>query len=67
MEVFGRVPILRVVAATDVPTGPAESQVYPSIAELEALLATATTWTVGSYKVQMATLCGHDISTEPVP
>jgi hypothetical protein len=43
MEMLGRVPILRVVAATDVPTGPAESQVYPSIAELEALLATATT------------------------
>src|ERR1700730_19445169 len=37
MEVLGRVPILRVVAATHMPAAPAKSQVHPSIAELEAL------------------------------
>jgi hypothetical protein len=51
MEMLGRVPILRVVAATDVSAGPAEAQMDPGIAQLEALLATATTWTVGSHKV----------------
>jgi hypothetical protein len=47
MEMLGRVTILRIVAATDVSAGPAEAQMDPSIAQLEALLATATTWTVG--------------------
>jgi len=51
LEVLSRVPILRVVAATDMPAGPAQSQVHPGIAELEALLATATTWTIGPHKV----------------
>ena len=51
MEMLGRVPILRIVAATDVSAGPAEAQMDPGIAQLEALLATATTWTVGSHKV----------------
>jgi hypothetical protein len=65
MEMLGRVPILRVVAATDVSAGPAEAQMDPGIAQLEALLATATAWTVGSHKIQMTTLCRHYISTEP--
>jgi hypothetical protein len=51
MEMLGRVPILRIVAATDLSAGPAEPQMDPGIAELEALLATATTWAVGSHKV----------------
>jgi hypothetical protein len=42
MEMLGRVPILRIVAATDVSAGPAEAQMDPGIAQLEALLATAT-------------------------
>jgi hypothetical protein len=50
MEVLSRVPILRVIAATDMPAGPAKSQVHPSIAELEALLAPATTGTIASHK-----------------
>src|SRR4029077_143917 len=60
MEVLSRVPILRVIAATDMPAGPAKSQMHPSIAELEAFLATATTWTIGSHKAQMSTLSRHD-------
>src|SRR4029077_5045568 len=64
MEVLGRVPILRVIAATDMPAGPAKSQVHPSIAELEALLATATTWTIGAHKAQMGTLSRHVTSTD---
>jgi hypothetical protein len=51
MEMFGRVPIFGIVATTDVSAGPAVAQMDPSIAQLKALLATATTWTVGSYKV----------------
>jgi len=51
MEMLGRVPILRIVAATDLCAGPAEAQMDPGIAQLEALLATASTWTVGSHKV----------------
>ena len=51
MEVLSRVPILRVVAATDMPAGPAESQVHPSIAELEALLAPATTRLIGPHEI----------------
>jgi len=51
MEMLGRVPILRIVAAADVPTGPADSQMDPAVAQLEALLATATTSTVSSHKV----------------
>jgi hypothetical protein len=51
MKILRSVPIIRVVAAADVTAGPAQSQVYPAIAELEALRATATTWTVGSHKV----------------
>jgi hypothetical protein len=39
---------------------------HPAIAELEALPATATPWTVGSHKVEMMTLYRHNISTEPV-
>ena len=51
MEMLGRVPVLRIVAAADLPTRPAESQMDPSVAQLKALLATATAWAVGAYKV----------------
>jgi hypothetical protein len=43
MEMLGRVPILRIVAATDVSAGPAETQMDPGIAQLEALLTPAST------------------------
>jgi hypothetical protein len=65
MEMPGRVPILRIVAAADMAAGSAEPQMHPSIAELEALLATATTWTVGPHNLYMPTLCRHGISSEP--
>jgi hypothetical protein len=51
MEMLRRVSILRVVAAANVTAGPAQSQMYPAIAELEALLATETAWAVGSHKL----------------
>ena len=63
MEMFGRVPILRIVAATDMPAGPAESQVHPSIAELEALLATATTRLIGPHEIEMTALLSHETRT----
>ena len=60
MEVLSRVPILRVVATTDMPAGPAESQMDPGIAELEALLATATTRLIGPHEIQMTALLSHE-------
>src|SRR5256884_8145682 len=60
LEVPSRVPILRVVAATDMPAGPAESQMDPDIAELEALLATATTRPIGPHEIQMTALLSHE-------
>jgi hypothetical protein len=51
MKVLSRVPILRVVATTDMPAGSAESQMNPGIAELEALLATATTRLIGPHEI----------------
>jgi hypothetical protein len=51
MEVMGCMPVLRIVAATDVTAGPAQAQMDPGIAELEALLASATAWAIGPYKV----------------
>jgi hypothetical protein len=51
MEMLGRVPILRIVATTDVSAGPAQAQMDPSIAQLEALLATTTTRAIGPHKV----------------
>ena len=62
MEVLGRVPILRVVAATDMPAGPAESQMDPGIAEPEALLATTTTRLIGPHEIQMTALLSHELT-----
>jgi len=39
MKVFCRVPVLRIVAAPDVPANQTFAQVHPAIAHLEALLA----------------------------
>jgi hypothetical protein len=64
MEVLSRVPILRVVAATDMPAGPAESQMDPSIAELEALLATVTTRLIGPHEIEMTALLSHETRTD---
>ncbi|HWS65560.1 MAG TPA: hypothetical protein VN325_22605 [Steroidobacteraceae bacterium] len=61
-------PVLRVIAATDMPAGPAQSQVHPGIAELEALLATTTTWTIGPHEIQMTALLSHKTGKgEPAP
>ena len=51
MEMLGRVPIPRIVAAPDMSAGPAKAQMDPGIAQFEALLATATTWTAASHNV----------------
>jgi hypothetical protein len=60
MEVLSRVPILRVVATTDMPASPAESQMHPAIAELETLFATATTRLIGPHEIQMTALLSHE-------
>jgi hypothetical protein len=56
MEVLCPVPILRIVASTDVPTGPADPQMEPGTAEVEALFATARAWAIGPHKVQVTAL-----------
>src|SRR6266571_1969528 len=39
LEMLGRVPALRGIAAADVPAGEAHAQLYPGIARLDAALA----------------------------
>src|SRR5438105_15313033 len=56
MEMHSRVPILRVIAATDMPAGSAQAQMNPGVAEPEALLATATTRPIGPPEIQMTAL-----------
>jgi len=60
MEMLSRVPILRVIAATDMAAGSAEAQMNPSVAELEALLATPTTRSIGAHEIQMTALLSHE-------
>jgi hypothetical protein len=53
--------VLRVVAATHVSTGPAYPQMDPRVAKLEAFLAAARAWSVGTHRVQMVASLGHDV------
>src|SRR5260221_11101297 len=43
VEVFGRVRVLRAVAAADVPAGQAQAQMYPGVAHFQAFLAASAT------------------------
>jgi hypothetical protein len=39
VEMLGGVPVLRVIATTDVPAGSTQAQVHPRVAHLQAFLA----------------------------
>src|SRR5258708_6956101 len=43
VEVFGRVRVLRAVAAADVPAGQAQAQMHPGVAHFQAFLAASAT------------------------
>src|SRR5712692_9818940 len=53
MEMLGCVFVLGGIAAADMPAGPAQPQVYPTVAHLEAFLATARSRLHVSYLVNM--------------
>jgi hypothetical protein len=58
MKVFGRMPVLRIVTAADMAAGPAEAQMHPLIATLEAFLAPIGVGATGFYECEMrATQC----------
>jgi hypothetical protein len=66
MKVFGRVLVFGRVAATDVPAFHAQSEVYPSVAHLQALLAA---FGVRRYFVNVAQVraSAHDLPTPLSP
>jgi hypothetical protein len=39
-KVLARMPVLRIIAASDMPAGPAQSKVHPGVANSQTLLAT---------------------------
>ena len=55
VEVLGRVLILGVVAAADMPTDLAKPQVYPWIAYFQAIFTAIRTWCDHLYLVKMTT------------
>jgi hypothetical protein len=56
MEMFGRVLILRRIATSDVPAGQAQAQMYPGIANLDAVFADVFVRGSDLYLIQMLAL-----------
>jgi hypothetical protein len=65
VKVLGRVPVLGVIATADMSTGPAQPQVYPGVAALQALLAALSVGNVSLYQLQMSASSSH--AAPPVP
>jgi hypothetical protein len=65
MEVFGRVPVRRVIAAGDVSAFEAQSQVNPARADLQTILAAFRARRDVAYLIQVRT-GGHEISSTSV-
>src|SRR5689334_6513512 len=61
VEVFGGVPILRVVAAADMAADQALTQVDPGVAHLQALLATVATRRHVANLIQVSAMRNHAI------
>ena len=61
VEMFGRVPILRAVAAADVPTVQAHPKVNPGITGLQALFAALRVWGDVANRIEARTLLRHGV------
>jgi hypothetical protein len=59
MEVLGRVLILRLVAAPDVPTAHAQPQMHPGVADLQAILTAIRAGRYVVYLIEMGTGLYH--------
>ena len=59
MEMLGGVLILRIVAAADMPAFKADAQVYPGVADFQAILAPISARCDLTYLVKMTTLLCH--------
>lgn len=59
MKMFGRMLILRRVAATDMPTLKAEAQMHPGIPYFQAILASLSAWGYVSNLVEVCTPLCH--------
>jgi hypothetical protein len=65
MKVLRRVPVRRVVAAADVPTLQAQTEMHPPAAHLQALLtAVRGVRRDGVDVIEMRALCGHETIPE---
>ena len=59
MEMLRRMPVLRIVATSDMAARTAQPQMHPRVAAGETLLASAAGRLVGPHGVQMAASIGH--------
>ena len=59
VEMLGGMRILRLVAAADMPAFKADSQVYPGVADFQAILAPISARCYLTYLVKMTTLLCH--------
>jgi hypothetical protein len=59
MKMFGSVLILRRVAATDMPTLKAETQMHPGIAYFQAVLASMSAWGYVANLIEVCTPLCH--------
>ena len=55
-KMLARMPVLRIIAATDMPTGPAQSKVHPGVAASQTLLATRAGRCYGLDGIEMGAL-----------
>lgn len=60
VKVLSRVAVLRVVATTDVSTGPAQPQVHPASPGREALLASMAARSIGVDEIQVTAIGCHE-------
>ena len=64
VEMLGRVLVLRVIATADMPAGPAQAQMHPGIAHLQAFFAAVGVRPISLDEVQMGAAAGHGCSDQ---
>jgi len=62
VKMFGRVLVLRGIAAAHVPAGHAQAQMHPTITELQAFLAASGVRADVTNRIEMGTLNDHVVS-----